>query len=84
LNFNQYCFFQAHSRYTSVKIIQKVKPSEIYHLGAQSYVDYSFKDEFSTLNTNINGTHFILSALKEFSPKTKFYFAGSSEKFKTI
>ena len=64
-----------------VKIIQKIKPTEVYHLGAQSYVDYSFKDEFSTLNTNINGTHYILSALKDFSPKTKFYFAGSSEMF---
>ena len=64
-----------------VKLIQKIKPHEVYHLGAQSFVDYSFKDEFSTLNTNINGTHFILSALKEFSPKTKFYFAGSSEMF---
>ena len=62
-----------------VKIIQKIKPTEVYHLGAQSYVDYSFKDEFSTLNTNINGTHYILSALKEFSPKSKFYFAASSE-----
>ena len=61
-----------------VKLILKIKPHEVYHLGAQSYVDYSFKDEFSTLNTNINGTHYILSALKEFSPKTKFYFAGSS------
>ena len=64
-----------------VKIIQKIKPTEIYHLGAQSYVDYSFKDEFSTLNTNINGTHYILSAIKDFSPKSKFYFAGSSEMF---
>ena len=64
-----------------VRIVQKVKPTEIYHLGAQSYVDYSFKDEFSTLNTNINGTHYILSAIKDFSPKTKFYFAGSSEMF---
>ena len=64
-----------------VKIIQRVKPDEIYHLGAQSYIDYAFKDEFSTLNTNINGTHYILSAIKEFSPKTKFYFAGSSEMF---
>ena len=43
-----------------VKLIQKIKPHEVYHLGAQSYVDYSFKDEFSTLNTNINGTHYIL------------------------
>ena len=64
-----------------VKIIQKIKPDEIYHLAAQSYVSYSFEDEFSTLNTNINGTHYILSAIKEFSPKTKFYFAASSEMF---
>ncbi len=64
-----------------VKIIQKIKPTEVYHLAAQRYVDYSFRDEFSTLNININGTHYILSALKDFSPKTKFYFAGSSEMF---
>ena len=64
-----------------VKIIQKIRPTEIYHLAAQSYVDYSFRDEFSTLNININGTHYLLSAVKDFSPKTKFYFAGSSEMF---
>jgi GDPmannose 4,6-dehydratase len=64
-----------------VKIIQKIKPDEIYHLAAQSYVSYSFEDEFSTLNTNINGTHYILSAIKDFSPKSKFYFAASSEMF---
>jgi GDPmannose 4,6-dehydratase len=64
-----------------VKIIQKIQPKEIYHLAAQSYVSYSFEDEFSTLNTNINGTHYLLSAVKEFSPKSKFYFAGSSEMF---
>ena len=64
-----------------VKIIQKIKPHETYHLAAQSYVHYSFEDEFSTLNTNINGTHYMLSALKDFSPKSKFYFAASSEMF---
>ena len=64
-----------------VKIIQKLKPDEVYHLGAQSYIDYAFKDEFSTINTNINGTHYLLSAIKDFSPKTKFYFAASSEMF---
>jgi GDPmannose 4,6-dehydratase len=64
-----------------VKVIQKIKPIELYHLAAQSYVHYSFEDEFSTLNTNINGTHYILSAIRDFSPKTKFYFAGSSEMF---
>ena len=64
-----------------IKIIQKIKPDEIYHLGAQSYIDYAFRDEFSTLNTNINGTHYILSAIRDFSPKSKFYFAGSSEMY---
>jgi GDPmannose 4,6-dehydratase len=64
-----------------VKIIQKIRPDELYHLAAQSFVSYSFKDEFSTINNNINGTHHVLSAIKEFSPKTKFYFAGSSEMF---
>ena len=63
------------------KIVQKTKPDEVYHLAAQSYVTYSFEDEFSTLNTNINGTHYILSAVKEFSKNLKFYFAGSSEMF---
>jgi len=62
-------------------IIQKIKPDEIYHLGAQSYIDYAFKDEFSTINTNVNGTHYLLSIIKNFSPKSKFYFAGSSEMF---
>jgi GDPmannose 4,6-dehydratase len=63
-------------------IVLKIKPTEVYHLAAQSYVGYSFEDEFSTLNVNINGTHYLLSAVKEFAArKIKFYFAGSSEMF---
>jgi len=68
--------------YASIfKIIQKIKPDEVYHLAAQSYVAYSFEDEFSTFNTNINGTHYMLSAVSGFSNKLKFYFAASSEMF---
>ncbi len=63
------------------KIFNQVQPDEIYHLAAQSYVSYSFEDEFSTLNTNINGTHFMLSAFKDLAPSAKFYFAASSEMF---
>ena len=62
-------------------VINKTKPNELYHLAAQSFVKDSFEDEFSTLNSNINGTHYILSAIKKISPETKFYFAGSSEMF---
>ena len=63
------------------KIVEAVKPDECYHLAAQSFVSYSFEDEFSTINTNINGTHYILSAIKDRARNCKFYFAGSSEMF---
>ena len=62
-------------------IVHKIKPDECYHLAAQSFVSYSFEDEFSTINSNINGTHYILSVIKELAPKCKFYFAASSEMF---
>jgi len=64
-----------------IKVIQKISPNEVYHLGAQSYVSYSFEDEFSTLTSNINSTHYCLSAIRELKLDTKFYFAGSSEMF---
>jgi GDPmannose 4,6-dehydratase len=63
------------------KVIQKVRPDECYHLAGQSFVSNSFEDEFSTINTNINGTHFVLSSIKEAAPKCRFYFASSSEMF---
>src|SRR3979411_2439907 len=58
------------------QIISKVRPDECYHLAAQSFVSYSFDDEFSTLNSNINGTHYLLAAVKELAPQCKFCFAG--------
>jgi GDPmannose 4,6-dehydratase len=54
---------------------------ECYHLAAQSFVAESFQDGFSTMNTNINGTHYMLAALRELRPHCRFYFAGSSEMF---
>jgi GDPmannose 4,6-dehydratase len=63
------------------RVVNEVKPHECYHLAAQSFVAYSFEDEFSTLNTNINGTHHVLSAIKDCAPECCFYFAGSSEMF---
>lgn len=62
-------------------IVEEVKPDECYHLAAQSFVSYSFEDEFSTIATNVNGTHYVLSAIYRKAPKCKFYFAGSSEMF---
>lgn len=63
------------------RVVEHVRPDECYHLAAQSFVDYSFDDEFSTININVNGTHYLLSAVKEMAPECHFYFAGSSEMF---
>ncbi len=63
------------------RVVERVQPHEFYHLAAQSFVTYSFEDEFSTLNSNINGTHYVLAALHEVAPSCRFYFAGSSEMF---
>lgn len=68
--------------YASIfSVVEKVRPHECYHLAAQSFVSYSFDDAFSTMATNIDGTLFVLSALKERAPECKFYFAASSEMF---
>src|ERR1043166_2185071 len=62
-------------------VISQFKFDECYHLAAQSFVAESFTDGFSTMNTNINGTHYMLAALRELQPRCRFYFAGSSEMF---
>jgi len=68
--------------YASIfNVVEEVRPDECYHLAAQSFVSYSFEDEFSTIDTNISGTQYILSALKKKMPECRFYFAASSEMF---
>jgi GDPmannose 4,6-dehydratase len=68
--------------YASIhQVVEAVRPEECYHLAAQSFVSYSFDDEFSTLNANINGTHFLLAAVRNLAREGRFYFAGSSEMF---
>jgi GDPmannose 4,6-dehydratase len=64
-----------------LELIDAVKPDECYHMAAQSFVVRSFVDEFSTLNTNISGTHHLLAALQDRVPKCRFFFAASSEMF---
>jgi len=63
------------------KAVADIAPDECYHLAAQSFVSHSFDDEFSTFDVNIDGTHFLLSVLRQVAPKCHFYFAGSSEMF---
>ena len=66
-----------------LKIIQKVKPDEIYNLGAQSHVGVSFEVPEYTANVDAIGTLRILDSIKtlKLEKKTKFYQAGTSEMF---
>jgi len=66
-----------------IKVVKDLAPDECYHLAAASFVSYAFEDEISILNNNVNSTHYLLAAIKEFAPHCRFYFAGSSEMFGT-
>ncbi len=63
------------------RVIEKVRPDEIYHLGAQSHVRVSFDIPEYTGDVAGLGTVRILDAIKESGIKTKFYQASSSEMF---
>lgn len=62
-------------------LIQKINPTEIYHLAGQSNIPRSFENPWDTLSSNVLSTINLLEAIKELNSKIKFYFAGSSEVF---
>lgn len=63
------------------RILEKVRPDEIYHLGAQSHVRVSFDIPEYTGDVSGLGTLRLLDAIRETGIKTKFYQASSSEMF---
>ena len=66
-----------------IKIIQRIRPDEIYNLAAQSHVSVSFETPEYTANCDALGTLRILEAIKilNLEKKTKFYQASTSELF---
>ena len=64
-----------------VKLIYRLQPDEIYHLGAQSHVRVSFDIPEYTADVTGIGTIRILEAIREAGVKTRFYQASSSEMF---
>jgi GDPmannose 4,6-dehydratase len=66
-------------------ILTKVKPTEVYNLGAQSHVRVSFDMPAYTVQTDALGTIFMLEAIRDLEQATgypvKFYQASSSEMF---
>lgn len=63
------------------RLLEKIKPDEIYNLGAQSHVRVSFDIPEYTADITGIGTLRILDAIKDSGLDTKFYQASSSEMF---
>jgi len=66
---------------STLKVIEKVNPVEIYNLAGQSSVGLSFEQPLETLESIANGTINILESIRFLGYKCKFYNAGSSECF---
>jgi GDPmannose 4,6-dehydratase len=62
-------------------LVHKIKPDEIYHLGAQSHVGVSFEVPEYTGDVSGLGTLRLLNAIKSLDNEIKFYNAGTSEMF---
>ena len=66
------------------KILKKYTPDEVYNLGAQSSVGYSFIDPINTVNYNIMSVLHWLEGIKKLNSNTRFYQASSSEMFGNV
>lgn len=63
------------------RLLEKIKPDEIYNLGAQSHVGISYQIPEYTANVTGLGALRLLDAIKDSGIKTKYYQASSSEMF---
>jgi GDPmannose 4,6-dehydratase len=70
---------------TSVySILAKVMPDEVYNFASQSHVAVSFKEPYSTFQSVAMGCLNFLEGIRLVTPKTKYFYAGSSESFGSI
>lgn len=67
------------------RILERVRPTEVYNLGAQSHVRVSFDEPEYTADVVATGTLRLLEAIRDYmttsGEKVRFYQAGSSEMF---
>ncbi len=66
------------------RVLQKVRPTEVYHLAAQSFVGASFEQPIYTADVNALGTLRILEAIRSVDRSIRFYQASTSEMFGLI
>jgi len=66
------------------RAVIRVKPDEVYNLGAQSFVGSSWDQPITTGIVDGLGVTHVLEAIRQFSPDTRFYQASTSEMFGLI
>jgi GDPmannose 4,6-dehydratase len=66
---------------TTMALVQKTQPHEIYNLAAQSFVGVSFEQPSTTAQITGIGALHLLEAIRILNPKIKFYQASTSEMF---
>lgn len=66
---------------TSIALVQRTQPDEIYNLAAQSFVGVSFDQPTTTAHITGLGALNLLEAVRLVNPKTRFYQASTSEMF---
>lgn len=68
----------------AIRLIEKIKPDEIYNLAAQSFVGVSFDQPITTAEITGIGPVNLLEAIRIINPKIRFYQASTSEMFGKI
>ena len=66
---------------SSIRLLEKCKPDEVYNLAAQSFVAVSFDQPIATAQITGLGAVHLLEAIRIVNPKIKFYQASTSEMF---
>lgn len=66
---------------TSIHMINRIQPDEVYNLAAQSFVGVSFDQPLATAHITGLGAAHLLEAIRIINPKIRFYQASTSEMF---
>src|ERR1700761_8755678 len=64
-----------------LRMVDTIKPDEIYNLAAQSFVGVSFEQPLYTTEVNAKGVTHLLEAIRQINKSIKFYQASTSEMF---
>ena len=66
---------------SSIRLMQKAEPDEVYNLAAQSFVGVSFEQPLATAGITGLGAVHLLEAIRIINPKIRCYQASTSEMF---